>query len=109
MIAKQLIVIVMMVVVALSGTTLSSAAKGSCLVDVPVAATQAIDIHCVNSSPAEEAAEYTEAFCTPFALAGASSISGNISIQSPNWLIFQSYPQLFLERLDKPPRLSLPL
>lgn len=108
-IAKQLIAIVMMVVVALSGTTLSSAAKGNCLIDVPVVATHAIDSHCVKSSPVEEAAEHTEASCSPYASAGASAISCSIAIHSPGWLISQPYLQLFLERLDKPPRLLLPL
>lgn len=107
--AKQLIAIVIMVVVAISGTGMVSAAKASCLVDASVAVAHATDSHCIQSSLAEEAAEYIEASCSPYAPDGVSSIFGSISTHSPNWLIYQPFPQLLPERLDKPPRLLLPL
>lgn len=104
---KQLVAIVVMVLLAISAIGVSSAVKGSCLVDIPAVAANAS--HCVTGSLADEAAEHSEVSCSPFAPAAAASISGSIATNSPSWLIFQPYSQLLPERLDKPPRLSLHL
>lgn len=103
---KQLVAIVVMVLVAISGAGVSSAAKASCLLDVTAVAVYAPDHYCAADSYVEE---HSEVSCSPYTPARASSITGSISTYSPSWLIFQPYPQLLPERLDKPPRVSLQL
>lgn len=100
---KLLVAIVLIALVATSGTGVSSAAKASCLLDVPA---HAADLHCAADSYVDE---HSEASCSPYTPVGASSITGTISTHSPSWLICQPYPQLLPERLDKPPRVSLQL
>ncbi len=105
--AKQLTIMMLVVLVTLSGAGFSSAVKGSCLVDAPVSATVNTDSHCYSPSLLEQAAEHADASCSPFAPANANDISGTILTPSPQWLVKVPYPQSHPERLENPPRLSL--
>ncbi|MDQ7728835.1 hypothetical protein [Halomonas sp. SpR8] len=106
-IAKQLTVMMLVILVTLSGAGFSSAVKASCLVDAPVSATVSTDSHCHSPSLLAQAAEHADASCSPYAPAAANAISGAILTSSPQWLMKVPYPQSHPERLEKPPRLSL--
>jgi hypothetical protein len=105
--AKQLTIMMLVVLVTLSGAGFSSAVKGSCLVDAPVSATVNTDSHCYSPSLLEQAAEHADTSCSPYAPASANAISGTILTPSPQWLMKVPFPQSHPERLEKPPRISL--
>lgn len=104
--AKQLIAIALMVLVAISGAGLSSAAQGSCQVDAPSIANHAVtDRECAKNLSTEDTAESKGISCLSYASSGASSVSVSISNRSPSLVMSEPYLQLLPKRLDKPPRL----
>ena len=105
--AKQLATMMMVVIVMLSGASVSSIAKGSCLVDAPVSVYSVADAHCLSLSALEQAAEPTDASCSPFAPASACAMSGPVLTPSPQGLMKVPYPQSLPEQLEKPPRFFL--
>ncbi len=62
---------------------------------------------CHTYSAAADAAEYTEASCSPFTQPAAKYLIGSPPSSTPPWLTFQPYLQPLLDQLDKPPRTAL--
>lgn len=105
--AKQMAAMMLVVIVMLSGASMSSIANGSCLVDTPVSVSSVADTHCLSLSALEQAAEHNNASCSPYAPASACAMSNPFLTPSPRGLKKVHYPQSLPEQLEKPPRLSL--
>lgn len=107
---KQLSALLLMVLLAVSGVNAGGMDAGACLFDKsPVTATAADDDpHCLASMPASNV-DHHEISCSPFAQPAAGQLTSVAPASAAHWLTFQPFPQRLPQRLDKPPRVSLPL
>ena len=104
---KQLSALLLMVLLAVSGVNAGGMDAGACLFDKsPVTVTD--DLHCLASMPASNV-DHHEISCYPFAQPAAGQLTSVAPASATHWLTFQPFPQRLPQRLDKPPRVSLPL